>query len=75
MKHLSRKRTLRNVGLTSAIAVTVLASGIGVASASTHRVPDREPPCRSQFEGRAHDAAAADAAPWTAVASAAMTSR
>ena len=31
-----RKRVLRNVGLSSAIAVTVLVSGVGVASASTH---------------------------------------
>ncbi len=36
MKPPSRTRALRRVGLSSAIAVTVLASGVGVASASTH---------------------------------------
>jgi hypothetical protein len=36
MKQPSRTRALRRVGLSSAIAITVLASGIGVASASTH---------------------------------------
>jgi hypothetical protein len=44
MKHPSRKRTLRKVGLTSAIAVTVFASGIGVASASTHPSRPVSPP-------------------------------
>jgi Domain of unknown function (DUF5666) len=44
MKHPSRKRTLRKVGLTSAIAVTVFASGIGVASASTHPSKPVSPP-------------------------------
>ena len=44
MKHPSRKRTLRKVGLTSAIAVTVFASGIGVASASTHPSQPVSPP-------------------------------
>jgi hypothetical protein len=44
MKYPSRKRTLRKVGLTSAIAVTVFASGIGVASASTHPTRPVSPP-------------------------------
>jgi hypothetical protein len=36
MKRPSRQRFLRTTGLSSAIAVTVLVSGVGVASASTH---------------------------------------
>ena len=36
MKRKSRKRVLRHVGLSSAIAATVLVSGVGVASAATH---------------------------------------
>jgi hypothetical protein len=44
MKHVSRKGALRKVGLSSAIAVTVLASGIGVASASTPPSKPVSPP-------------------------------
>jgi hypothetical protein len=36
MNRKSRKRVLRHVGLSSAIAATVLVSGVGVASAATH---------------------------------------
>jgi hypothetical protein len=38
MNQPSRQRVLRKVGLSSAIAVTALVSGVGVASASTHSV-------------------------------------
>jgi hypothetical protein len=44
MKHPSRKRTLGKTGLASAIAVTVFASGIGVANASTHPSKPVSPP-------------------------------
>jgi len=36
MKQPSRTRALRRVGLSSAVAITVLASGVGVAGASNH---------------------------------------
>jgi len=39
----SRQRALRKVGLSSAIAVTVLVSGVGVASASTHSLKSVPP--------------------------------
>lgn len=44
MKQSSRKRALQKVGLSSVIAVTVLAGGIGVASASTHPSRPVSPP-------------------------------
>src|SRR5271170_7418445 len=44
MKQPARKRALRKVGLSSAIAVTVLVSGIGVASAATHPSKPMSPP-------------------------------
>ena len=43
MERPSRQRALRNVGLSSAIAVTVLVSGVGVASASTHSTKSVNP--------------------------------
>jgi len=43
MNQPSRQRVLRKVGLSSAIAVTVLVSGVGVASASAHTVKSVNP--------------------------------
>jgi|GEM_PF-419666 len=43
MNQPSRQRVLRKVGLSSAIAVTVLVSGVGAASASTHSVKSVNP--------------------------------
>lgn len=59
MQQPSRKRTLRTVGLSSAIAVTVFACGIGVASASTHPSKPVSPPAARGSK----DAGATPAAP------------
>jgi hypothetical protein len=47
MKQPSRKRVLRRVGVSSAIAVTVLAGGVGVASASTYPLKSAPPAATS----------------------------
>ena len=58
MKQPSRTRALRRVGLSSAVAITVLASGVGVAGASNHT-------SKPSTSSAAHDAkdVAADPSP------------